>query len=87
MVQRKKSYSFVPRVSQLTIESFGVLQRTKVSENLLGYFIILFNRNIRRIPVVPQGGNTGLVGGSIPVFDEVIISTKRMDNIIHFNPV
>lgn len=21
--------------------------------------------------VVPQGGNTGLVGGSVPVFDEV----------------
>lgn len=28
--------------------------------------------NSRRIAVVPQGGNTGLVGGSIPVFDEVV---------------
>lgn len=27
--------------------------------------------NSRHIAVVPQGGNTGLVGGSIPVFDEV----------------
>lgn len=26
----------------------------------------------RRLAVVPQGGNTGLVGGSVPVFDEVI---------------
>jgi hypothetical protein len=23
--------------------------------------------------VVPQGGNTGLVGGSVPVYDEVIV--------------
>lgn len=28
--------------------------------------------NSRRLAVVPQGGNTGLVGGSVPVFDEVI---------------
>ena len=28
--------------------------------------------NSRDLPVVPQGGNTGLVGGSVPVFDEVI---------------
>lgn len=27
--------------------------------------------NSRRLAVVPQGGNTGLVGGSVPVFDEV----------------
>ncbi|MCB0371198.1 MAG: FAD-binding oxidoreductase, partial [Bdellovibrionales bacterium] len=25
--------------------------------------------NDRRLAVVPQGGNTGLVGGSVPVFD------------------
>ncbi|MCB0371193.1 MAG: FAD-binding oxidoreductase [Bdellovibrionales bacterium] len=25
--------------------------------------------NNRRLAVVPQGGNTGLVGGSVPVFD------------------
>jgi len=30
---------------------------------------------------VPQGGNTGLVGGSVPIFDEVIISTRLMNNI------
>ena len=28
-----------------------------------------------------QGGNTGLVGGSVPVFDEVVISTTLMNNI------
>jgi D-2-hydroxyglutarate dehydrogenase len=27
--------------------------------------------NSRCLAVVPQGGNTGLVGGSVPVFDEV----------------
>ena len=27
-----------------------------------------------KIAVVPQGGNTGLFGGSVPVFDEVILS-------------
>lgn len=28
--------------------------------------------NSRSLAVVPQGGNTGLVGGSVPVFDEVM---------------
>lgn len=37
--------------------------------------------NDRRLAVVPQGGNTGLVGGSVPIFDEVIISTRLMNNI------
>lgn len=38
--------------------------------------------NDRRLAVVPQGGNTGLVGGSVPVFDEVVISTQLMNKII-----
>lgn len=33
------------------------------------------------IKVVPQGGNTGLVGGSVPMNDEVIINMKRMNKI------
>lgn len=37
--------------------------------------------NERRIAVVPQGGNTGLVGGSVPLFDEVVISTQKMNQI------
>lgn len=32
---------------------------------------ILKHCHERRLAVVPQGGNTGLVGGSVPVFDEV----------------
>ncbi|KAK9502173.1 hypothetical protein O3M35_012756 [Rhynocoris fuscipes] len=34
-----------------------------------------------RLAVCPQGGNTSLVGGSVPVFDEIIISTSLMNNI------
>ncbi|TDL28415.1 FAD-binding domain-containing protein [Rickenella mellea] len=41
----------------------------------------------RRIGVVPQGGNTGLVGGSVPVNDEVILSLRNMNNIRSFDPV
>jgi len=35
----------------------------------------------RSIAICPQGGNTGLVGGGVPVFDEVIISTQLMNKI------
>lgn len=34
-----------------------------------------------RIPVVPQGGNTGMVGGSVPRGGEVVISLSRMNRI------
>ncbi|MGH8998947.1 MAG: FAD-binding oxidoreductase [Acidimicrobiia bacterium] len=30
-------------------------------------------------PVVPQGGNTGLVGGSVPLHGEVLVSLRRLD--------
>ncbi|XP_022985346.1 D-2-hydroxyglutarate dehydrogenase, mitochondrial [Cucurbita maxima] len=43
--------------------------------------------NSRDLPVVPQGGNTGLVGGSVPVFDEVIINLGLMNDIISFDKV
>lgn len=32
-------------------------------------------------PVVPQGGNTGLVGGSVPRGGEVVLSTRRLDEV------
>ena len=41
--------------------------------------------NGRRLAVVPQGGNTGLVGGSIPVFDEIVISLQLMNRILSFD--
>ncbi len=31
-----------------------------------------------RVPVVPQGGNTGLVGGSVPAQGGVVLSTRRL---------
>ena len=33
------------------------------------------------IPVVPQGGNTGLVGGGVPVHGEVVLSLARLDRL------
>ncbi|KAK9803284.1 hypothetical protein WJX72_007036 [[Myrmecia] bisecta] len=48
---------------------------------------ILAHCNQRRLAVVPQGGNTGLVGGSIPVFDEVVLSTSAMRQITSFDEV
>src|ERR1700759_2614315 len=37
--------------------------------------------NEHRIALVPQGGNTGLVGGQTPHNGEVVISMRRMDKI------
>jgi FAD/FMN-containing dehydrogenase len=31
--------------------------------------------------VVPQGGNTGLVGGSVPRGGEIVLSTRRLDDV------
>ncbi|KXX82577.1 D-lactate dehydrogenase [cytochrome] 2, mitochondrial [Madurella mycetomatis] len=43
--------------------------------------------NDNMLAVVPQGGNTGLVGGSVPVFDEIVINMSRMNQIIGFDEV
>ncbi|XP_072263912.1 D-2-hydroxyglutarate dehydrogenase, mitochondrial [Pyxicephalus adspersus] len=43
--------------------------------------------NERSLAVTPQGGNTGLVGGSVPVFDEILVSTALMDQVISFDNV
>jgi FAD/FMN-containing dehydrogenase len=34
-----------------------------------------------RVAVVPQGGNTGLVGGSVPAGGEVVVSLTRLDDL------
>ncbi len=34
-----------------------------------------------RTSIVPQGGNTGLVGGGVPRHSEVVLSTRRLDQI------
>ncbi|MFC8529468.1 FAD-binding oxidoreductase [Nocardia sp. NPDC057227] len=34
-----------------------------------------------RVPIVPQGGNTGLVGGTAPAPGSILLSTGRLDRI------
>ncbi|KAI8084787.1 uncharacterized protein BX664DRAFT_300287 [Halteromyces radiatus] len=41
----------------------------------------------QNLAIVPQGGNTGLVGGSVPVFDEIILNLKNMNRIRSFDSV
>jgi len=43
--------------------------------------------NEKRIGIVPQGGNTGLVGGSVPVRDELILNLSNLNKIRSFDPV
>ena len=43
--------------------------------------------NQEKLAVVPQGGNSGLVGGSIPVFDEIVVNLSRMNRIRSFDDV
>ena len=41
--------------------------------------------NDKRLAVVPQGGNTGLVGGGVPVHDEIILNLAGMNRVISFS--
>ncbi|KAH9944485.1 FAD-binding domain-containing protein [Epithele typhae] len=41
----------------------------------------------RRIGIVPQGGNTGLVGGGVPINDELILSLSNMTKVRSFDDV
>jgi D-lactate dehydrogenase (cytochrome) len=47
---------------------------------------ILKLANETKTPVVPQGGNTGLVGGQIPFDGELIVSLTRLDKIREVDP-
>src|SRR5271170_2600347 len=40
---------------------------------------ILQLANETAIPIVPQGGNTGLVGGQTPHHNEIVLSLTRLD--------
>jgi FAD/FMN-containing dehydrogenase len=42
---------------------------------------ILKLANDTATPIVPQGGNTGLVGGQIPLHNEIVLSLNRLDRI------
>ena len=41
----------------------------------------------RRIGIVPQGGNTGMVGGSVPIGNEMILNLGSMSKVRSFDPV
>ncbi|XP_076320639.1 D-2-hydroxyglutarate dehydrogenase, mitochondrial-like isoform X2 [Tachypleus tridentatus] len=60
----------------------SVLLRPRTTEEvskLLSYC------NKQNLAVCPQGGNTGLVGGSVPVFDEIILSTSLMNEVLNLD--
>src|ERR1700704_5268042 len=48
---------------------------------------ILKLANETRTAIVPQGGNTGLVGGQIPQHGEVLLSLTRLDKIREVDPI
>jgi FAD/FMN-containing dehydrogenase len=48
---------------------------------------ILKLANETKTAIVPQGGNTGLVGGQIPHHGEVVLSLTRLDKIREVDPV
>ena len=48
---------------------------------------ILKLANETRTAIVPQGGNTGLVGGQIPFNNEIVLSLNRMTAIRELDPV
>ncbi|XP_063410334.1 D-2-hydroxyglutarate dehydrogenase, mitochondrial-like [Mytilus trossulus] len=64
--------------------SSQVVLRPKNTEEVSA---ILKYCNERKLAVVPQGGNTGLVGGSVPVFDEIVVSTQLMNQIISLDEI
>jgi FAD/FMN-containing dehydrogenase len=39
------------------------------------------------VAIVPQGGNTGLVGGGVPLAGEIVLSTRRLSSIGELDPV
>src|SRR6185295_18126935 len=47
---------------------------------------ILKLANETKTPIVPQGGNTGLVGGQTPHQGEVLMSLRRLDRIREVDP-
>ncbi|KAJ2535163.1 D-lactate ferricytochrome c oxidoreductase, partial [Coemansia sp. RSA 1933] len=64
--------------------SAQVVLRPKTTEQVSA---ILKYCNEQRIAVVPQGGNTGLVGGSVPVYDEVVVSLRNMNKVRKYDAV
>jgi D-lactate dehydrogenase (cytochrome) len=47
---------------------------------------ILRLANETETPIVPQGGNTGLVGGQTPLNNEIVLSLTRLDRVREVDP-
>ncbi|ELK32678.1 D-2-hydroxyglutarate dehydrogenase, mitochondrial [Myotis davidii] len=61
-----------------------VLLKPRTSEEVSHILRYCHERNLA---VNTQGGNTGLVGGSVPVFDEIILSTALMNQVVSFQDI
>lgn len=48
---------------------------------------ILHHCYSRNLAVVPQSGNTGLVGASVPVYDEVILCLRKLNKHFEFDKI
>ena len=64
------------------IGNSGLMLRPSTNEEMS---LCLKHCNERMLAVTPQAGNTNLVGGAVPVHDEVIINTSRMNKILGFD--
>lgn len=80
---RTRPFSCLIAIAYYTGQSRIVL-KPKTSQEVSA---IMQYCNKRLLAVCPQGGNTGLVGGSVPVFDEVILSTQLMNNIENIDEI
>jgi len=41
--------------------------------------------NTHHLPIVPQGGNTGLVGGGVPLSGETVVTTRNLKSVREIN--
>ena len=76
-------YGFIPDTEEDGVLSLVV---RPANVNSLAATLKLFNDE--NIKVIPQGGNTSVAGGSVPLnktTNEVIISTNRMNKILKFD--
>ena len=46
---------------------------------------VLRYANEQRIPVVPYGGGTGVMGGAVSVDSSIVLNTRRMDRVLDVN--
>ena len=60
----------------------GSSKLTLLPQNTAQLSAILTYCHEQRLAVCPQGGNTGLVCGSVPIYDELVVSTKRLNRIL-----